>query len=114
MATAIGTVTDAVTGVNPTPTSAASTMEFTWTEQSVLEVRNAQGVTGCTVTITTNADTDANAVADLSVTVAAGTSKRIGPFKANIYRNPNTGKVDVALDQTTSITAGVTSTPQNS
>jgi hypothetical protein len=114
MATNIASVTDVVTGAIPTPTAAASTMEFAWTEDAVLEVKNAQGITGCIVTITTNADVDGNAVADPTVTVAAGTSKRIGPFKSSIYRNVSTGLVNVALDQTTSITTGITRTPKNS
>jgi hypothetical protein len=113
MATNIPRITDAITGILPTPTAAASTMEWVWQEGDMLEVKNAQGVTGCIVTLTTLADVDGNAVADPTVTVAAGTNKRIGPFKSSIYRTVADGKVNIALDQTTSITVGVTNTPKS-
>jgi hypothetical protein len=110
----IASVTDAITGVNPVPTSAdeANNHYFPWTEDAVLECRN-NSVSSANVTVVTNADADGNAVSDLVVAVPAASTRRIGPFKSSIYRQTD-GNVQVNISEDTTFLFGVSRTPRNS
>ncbi len=62
------------------------------------------GAGSCTVTIATPGSVDGNAIADLTVTVAATTGdKMIGPLKPEVYNDAN-GKVAVTFSEVTGLT----------
>lgn len=58
-----------------------------------------------TVTLVTQGTVDSQAVADRTVTVAAGAIKLIGPFPTATY-NDSSGNVQVTYSAVTSITVG--------
>jgi hypothetical protein len=59
-----------------------------------------------TVTFTTPATVQGVAIADPTVTVAAGARKKVGPFPPELFNNAN-GRVTMTYSNSTDITVGV-------
>ena len=92
-------------GVNPFPSAAVSQISWVGSENELLFVKNASA-SSLTVTLKVNVSVDGTAVADKTVTVAAGATKVIGPFPRYIYHQSD-DTVHVDFSATASITFGV-------
>jgi hypothetical protein len=80
---------------------------FTPDKDTYLEVINGSGGS-ITVTIATpRTDAYGNAIADNAVAIAAGVTKKIGPFPAEAYADPTTGLASITYSGVTSLTVGV-------
>lgn len=95
------------TGIVPTFSAATATDGDKWlnTGDQHLEVVNADS-NPTTVAIATPATIEGQAIADTSVTVAAGTRKKIGPFPPALF-NDSSGYVTAICTNVTSVTVGV-------
>lgn len=76
---------------------------------TVAHIKNA-GASDCTVTVETPMTVDGLAVADRSITVAAGTDRFIGLGTTAAYRQSG-GTVFIDYDQVTSVTVAVLTIP---
>lgn len=89
-------------GVDPTSTEVASdSVEKHYVENNgrvILQVRNEDTVSR-TVTFETTHTVDGLAVADRTLTIAAGVEKYVGPFPRSIY---NDGSEHLLVDPSTS------------
>ena len=90
-------------GVVPTENAVAASDTFSNDGHTILIVTNGSGGS-VNVTLTTPGTVDGLAVADRVVAVGNGVKKAIGPFPRSLY-NDSDGKVTVAYDGTTSVTA---------
>ena len=102
----VQTVTRA--GIAPTNNAVSASDKFLNNGRTLVHVVNGGG-TSLTVTIVTPAQVDGLAVADRTVTIAAGQSRFIGPFPKNVY-NDNDGYTTLEFSATTSVTCAVINT----
>jgi hypothetical protein len=113
--TALTPVTSAAAGaaiVAPVAVDATNGNSFVNTGREMVEITNGGG-SSITVTIVTNGTFNVNgvqyAVADVTVTIAAGASKVCGPFDKGLFNDPTTGAVQMTWSSGTSVTARVIS-----
>lgn len=94
-------------GVVPTYAAVAASDTFLPDGNTFVHVKNAGGSSD-TVTISVLAgDPPGLTIADLSVAVANGSEKMIGPFPAQYFADPNTGLATIAHSFQTSVTVAV-------
>lgn len=88
-----------VAGLNPTMTAAiADGHAFVNLGENIFLYVDNGGGSAVAVTIETPGTVDGNAIADLSVSVPAGESRFIGPFKRSVY-NQDDSAGDTGLDK---------------
>lgn len=80
--------------------------EFANDGTKVVLVKN-DSVNYLSVTITTHATLDGQAVDDRVVQIDPGDMVLIGPFPTSIYNHPTTGRVHVEIDNRTDVLIGV-------
>ena len=112
--TALSVITTAASGVlltAATGVDAGNGNEFSNTNRELIEITNA-AASAITATIITNGTysvgNTAYAIADLSVVIAAGTTRGAGPFDRTLF-NSATNTVQIDWSSGTSITARVIS-----
>lgn len=96
------------TGLANTYAAVAASDTFVPDGDTFLHVKNAGGSSD-TVAVAApgGAPLPNTSVASLSVAVANGTEKMIGPFPANVFADPTTGLATVTHTFTTSVTVAV-------
>lgn len=91
--------------------AAASDTIPTCTGKEYLIVNNGAGAP-INVTISSHENCDQGSDHDLVIAVANGVRRILGPFlPASRFKNPSTGKIDVAWSSTTTITRAVMKVP---
>jgi len=103
---AVLTVTPIVaTGVTPTLAAASAGGDQVPTGNKTFLMVTNGSASAVTVTAVTTQSVSGLAVADAAVSVAAGTSKFIGPFPASLFANAS-NNVDITYSAVTSVTVG--------
>lgn len=79
---------------------------FLPTNNTWIEVINGSGAS-ITATIVTPGTVTGQAVADIAVAVAAGTTRKIGPFPGSLVARASDGRADITYSAVTTVTVGV-------
>lgn len=98
-------------GLTPTLSAVSANNDVIDSGAVFLEVNNG-GASSITVTVNTGLTVDGLTVGPLTVSVAAGATKRIGPFPTATFGRPSgvdVGRVYVDYSATTSVTRAVVS-----
>lgn len=85
---------------------AAGGDEFSNEGYTFVELRNGHGSASRTITFVTQSTVDGQAVADRTVTVAAGARALVGPFPTGTYNNANDRVAMTYSDSGADITVG--------
>jgi hypothetical protein len=114
MATTVLTVSKIVMGgvaSNPTAATATDGDAFPNTGREYLEVANGSGAPIIvTLDVQRTTDSDGATVTDPTVTVAAGATKRIGPFNPATYNDAN-GRVKATCSAVATVTVEAVQLP---
>ena len=93
-----------IAGIAPTYAAAAGGGDtIAPDDRTFLHVKNGSGAS-ITVTVVTPGTVGGLAIADLSVAVAAGADRMVGPLTAALFADPTTGLVPVTYSGVTSLT----------
>lgn len=96
-----------ISGAAPTFAAAsAGGDEFANSGKEVLHVKNGSG-SSINVTITSQRTCDQGGTHNVVVAVPAGEERRIGPFSVERFNDADSGRVEVAYSDVTSVTVGV-------
>lgn len=95
------------TGLANTYTAVAASDTFVPDSQTFVHVKNGGGSSDTVAIVVSAGDPPGLTIADLSVAVANGTEKMIGPFPANYFADPTTGLCTITHTFTTSVTVAV-------
>ena len=98
----ISAIVPTIAGVTAAPAAVNSSDKFLNDGSTILRVINGSG---SSITVTIDAQSLGGvSFSDPTVTVAAGATKYIGPFRADIF-NDSSGYVNVSYSATTTVTA---------